>query len=111
MQDLEANARPLLSPILSRQDGELARLSNETLAGKKLAMLVRRNSRSALTTRNIVEIQQDAARFYPSLIEDLKAARHSIHLQYFVWGVDPFTDQVKQILIEKASAGIEVRLL
>lgn len=33
MQDLEANARPLLSPILSRQDGELARLSNETLAG------------------------------------------------------------------------------
>ncbi len=73
--------------------------------------MVRRNSRSALTTRNRVEIQQDAATFYPRLIEDLKAARHSIHLQYFIWGVDPFTDRVKQILIEKASAGVEVRLL
>ena len=65
----------------------------------------------ALTTRNRVEIQQDAATFYPSLIEDLKAARHSIHLQYFIWGVDLFTDRVKQILIDKASAGVEVRLL
>ena len=111
MQDLQGNARPLLSPILSRQDRELARLSKESLAGKKLAMLVRRNSLSALTTRNRVEIQQDAARFYSSLIEDLKAARQSIHLQYFIWGVDPFTESVKQILIEKASAGIEVRLL
>jgi cardiolipin synthase len=111
MQDLDANARPLLSPILSRQDSELARLSNANPAGKKLSMMVRRNSRSALTTRNRVEIQQDAATFYPSLIEDLKAARHSIHLQYFIWGVDPFTDRVKQILIEKASAGVEVRLL
>ena len=74
-------------------------------------MLVRRNSRSALTTRNSVEIQQDAARFYPSVIEDLKAARQSIHLQYFIWAVDPFTESVKEILIEKASAGVEVRLL
>jgi cardiolipin synthase len=111
MQDLEANARPLLSPILSRQESELARLANENPAYKKLATLVRRNSLSALTTRNRVEIQQDAAKFYPSLIEDLKAAQHSINLQYFIWGVDPFTDGLKQILIDKVSAGVEVRLL
>jgi cardiolipin synthase A/B len=109
-QDLRANAMPLLSPILSRQDAELARLESQSLSHKKLAMLVRRNSLSALTTRNRVEIQQNAAEFYPGLIEDLKAARHSIHLQYFIWGVDPFTD-LKQILIEKARAGVEVRLL
>ena len=111
MQDLEANARPLLSPILGRQDTELARLESESVSRKKLAMLVRRNSLSALTTRNRVEIQQDASRFYPSLIEDLKAARQSIHLQYFIWAVDPFTEGLKEILIEKARAGVEVRLL
>jgi cardiolipin synthase len=74
-------------------------------------MLVRRNSLSVLTTRNRVEIQQDAAKFYPSLIEDIKAAQESIHLQYFIWAVDPFTDRLKQILIEKARVGVEVRLL
>jgi cardiolipin synthase A/B len=111
MQDLEANARPLLSPILSRQDAQLARLGSEGVGRKRLAMLVRRNSLSALTTRNRVEIQQDAAKFYPSLIENIKAAQNSIHLQYFIWAVDPFTDGLRQILIKKARAGIEVRLL
>lgn len=111
MQDLEANARPLLSPILSRQDAQLAQLETESVSRRKLARLVRRNSLSALTTRNRVEIQQNAARFYPSFIEDIKAAQHSIHLQYFIWSVDPFTDRLKKILIEKARAGIEVRLL
>jgi len=110
-QDLRANALPLLSPILSRQDAELARLESESISRKRLMMLVRRNSLSVLTTRNRVEIQQDAVKFYPSLIEDIKAAQHSIHLQYFVWSVDEFTDCLKQILIEKAGAGIEVRLL
>jgi cardiolipin synthase len=111
MQDLEANALPLLSPILSRQDAQLSRLEIESVSRRKLARLVRRNSLSVLTTRNRVEIEQDAAKFYPSLIEDIKAAQDSIHLQYFIWAVDPFTEKLKQILVEKARAGIEVRLL
>ena len=111
MQDLQANARPLLSRILFNQESELERLAQQSPARSKLAMLVRRNSHSALTTCNRAEIQQDAARFYPRLMEDLRAAQRSIHLQYFIWGVDAFTGQLKQILIEKAQKGIEVRLL
>ena len=110
-QDVRANAMPLLKPILSRQDTELDRLESESPSRRKLAMLVRRNSHSALTRRNRVEIQQNATRFYRSLIEDMKAARHSIHHQYFIWAVDPFTDQLRQILVERARAGVEVRLL
>jgi cardiolipin synthase A/B len=72
---------------------------------------VRRNSQSALTRRNRVEIQQDAAVFYPSLMEHMTAARHSIHLQYFIWGADEFTDRLKEILTAQARAGVEVRLL
>jgi cardiolipin synthase A/B len=74
-------------------------------------MLVRHNSKSVLTRRNTVEILQDAAAFYPRLMEDLKAARHSIHLQYFIWGADEFTERIKEILVAKARAGVEVRLL
>lgn len=56
MQNLEANALPLLSPILSRQDAELSRLEIQSLGRKRLAVLVRRNSLSVLSTRNRVEI-------------------------------------------------------
>src|SRR3546814_11316867 len=68
-------------------------------------------SSDLLTKRNRVEIQQDAAAFYPSMIEDMKAARHSIHLQYFIWRADDFTEGLKEILTAKARSGVEVRLL
>jgi cardiolipin synthase A/B len=55
-QDLEASACPVLSPLLSRQDAEIARLEGESASHRKLMRLVRRNSQSALTTRNRVEI-------------------------------------------------------
>ena len=110
-QDLDANARPLLSPILSRQDAAIARLEGESAGRRRLMMLVRRNSYSALTTANRVEIQQDAAAFYPSLMADMKAARHSIHHQYYIWKSDAFTESLKDILIAKAREGVEVRLL
>src|SRR5688572_28551962 len=41
-QDLEANALPLLTPLLSRQDAEIARLEGESASHRKLMMLVRR---------------------------------------------------------------------
>jgi cardiolipin synthase len=110
-QNLEANAPPLLSPILSRQDTEIARLEGKSPSHRRLMMLVRRNSQSALTRRNHVQIQQDAAQFYPSLIEDIKAAQHSIHLQYYIWRADSFTERLKGILTAKAREGVEVRLL
>jgi cardiolipin synthase len=96
---------------MSRQDAEIARLEDDSASRHKLMMLIRRNSHSTLTARNEVEILQDAARFYPRMIEDIKAARHSIHMQYFIWGRDEFTDELKAVLSEKAKAGVKVRLL
>lgn len=61
-QDLEANARPLLSPLLSRQDAEISRLEAQGASRRALMMLVRRNSYSVLTRRNRVEIQQNAGK-------------------------------------------------
>lgn len=110
-QDLAARALPVLSPILSRQDTAIERLGSESVNRRRLLRLVRHNSLSVLTQRNHVDIQQDAAEFYPSLIEDLQRAQHSIHLQYFIWGADPFTERLKEILATKSRAGVEVRLL
>jgi cardiolipin synthase A/B len=109
-QDLEASAGPLLAPALARQDAEIARLEGDSASRRRLMRLVRHNSESALTRRNEVEILQDAATFYPRMMQDMSAARQSIHLQYFIWGADEFTDRLKEILIAKARA-VEVRLL
>ena len=110
-QDFESNARPLLDRLLSRQDAVIAHLEADSASRKKLAMLVRHNSRSALTSRNHVRILQGGAVFYENLMNDIRAAKRSIHLQYFIWAADEFTEALKNLLIDKARAGVVVRLL
>ncbi len=110
-QNLEPAAVRLLQPILERQDAEIQQLEGRTASHRKLMLLVRRNSHSLLTTRNQVQIQQNAAEFYPTLIEDMKAARHSIHHQYFIWRSDEFTEKLSDILIAKVKQGLAVRIL
>jgi cardiolipin synthase len=110
-QDLRGNAASLLGPLLERQEAEIGRLEGQSPVRRRLTRLVRRNSHSSLTTRNRVVIQQNASVHYPSLVADLKEARRSIHLQYFSWADDPFTRELKAILVERAGDGVEVRLL
>lgn len=110
-QNLEPVAVRLLRPVLERQDTEIEKLEGKSASHRKLMLLVRRNSHSALTTRNQVAIQQNAAAFYPSLIADMKGARHSIHHQYFIWQSDAFTAQIADLLVAKIKDGVAVRIL
>jgi len=110
-QNLQTSATPPLDQLLRRQDAEIGRLETQSPVRRQLMSLVRHNSHSALTTCNRVAIQHNAAVHYPSLIDDLKRSRHSIHLQYYIWADDPFTRELKSILIERAANGVEVRLL
>ncbi|WP_173934776.1 cardiolipin synthase [Chelativorans sp. Marseille-P2723] len=109
-QDIEAEAGPYLERILTMQEAQISNLEGGSHARRKLMMLVRRNSRSALA-RSEVEILQNADSFYSALIKDIEAAQHSIHLQTFIWARDEFTDRLKQLLSVKAKAGVKVRLL
>lgn len=110
-QDLSGRVRPLLAPVYSRQDAEITRLSKDSAARRKLMMLVRRNSLSGLTTCNDVDILQDASEFYPRMVQDMKEARRSIHLQYYIWRGDAGSAEMTDVMLEKARRGVQVRLL
>jgi cardiolipin synthase len=112
-QEIGSDLDQVLTPRLPGQDEEIAKLEQQesTVYRKKLLKLIRHNSNSALTVHNRLEILQNASEKYPRLIEDIKQAKHSIHLQYYIWASDPFTEELKTLLIEKVSEGVEVRLL
>jgi cardiolipin synthase len=110
-QNLEGTAAPVLKQFLVRQDEEIGSLETQSPVRRRLMSLVRRNSHSALTTRNQVAIQQNASTFYPNLMEDLRQAQRTIYLQFYTWADDAFTRELKAILLERAARGVEVRLL
>jgi cardiolipin synthase len=101
-----------LRAIVTSQPQAIERVKQETHSTyHRLLNLMRRNSLSALTLYNHVELLQDAKTQYPRLLEDIRQARHSIHMQYFIWQTDKFTIALKDLLIEKAQAGVQVRIL
>jgi cardiolipin synthase A/B len=108
--NLDKGPEPLAA-LLSGQEDALKKLEKRAGPQGRIARMVRRNSHSALTEENHVEILQDASKFYPRLVADMIAARESIHLQFFVWASDSFGQELKAILLRKASEGVQVRLL
>lgn len=77
----------------------------------RLARLIYGNAQAHVTTSNRVSILQNASEKYPRLMEDLRQARNSIHLQYYIWRKDSATRRIEAILAERAATGVEVRLL
>lgn len=99
--------------MIERRPEYIDRIAKEKPASyrQKLLNLVSQNSSSVLTGYNDIEILQDATMKYPRLLEDIKAAQSSVHLNYYIWTEDKFTLQIKEALIERAKAGVEVRCL
>ena len=64
-----------------------------------------------LTLINRLEILQDASVKYPRLLADLQAATHTIHLVYYEWASDRFTEAVADVLAARVASGVEVRVL
>jgi cardiolipin synthase len=112
-QEMGSDLERDLGGLVERQQDYINRIEKEKPASyhPRILNLVKQNSPSALTGYNDIEILQDATMKYPRLLEDIKAAQSSVHLNYYIWTEDKFTLQIKEALIERAKAGIEVRCL
>jgi cardiolipin synthase len=58
-----------------------------------------------------LEVISDGDACFAAIETAIIAARHQIHIEYYIWEPDPVGLRLRDLLIEKAKAGIEVRLL
>ncbi len=68
-------------------------------------------SGAVLSDDNDVDIFTDGNVKFDALMEDLRSAKHFIHIQYYIIKNDVLFQRIKDILIEKAAQGVEVRVL
>lgn len=106
---LTTSKEPLIPPkgsLVSPTDGALGGFGD-------LAMLVSRSSpREALATRgNNLRLFVDGTDMFNALLEDLRAAKEDVHLEYYIMRDDALSAQIFSILEERAKAGVEVRVL
>jgi cardiolipin synthase A/B len=82
---------------------------NEQQAG--LARLVHSGCGTLPTDCNTVEVISDTNVALRRIEEAIMAACESIHLEYYIWRADKTGTRVRDMLIERARAGVSVRFL
>ena len=66
---------------------------------------------SQITFYNDIYYFLDGDSYYSSLINDIKIAKSSIHIEIYIFRDDDFGETIMDILLQKASEGIKVKLL
>lgn len=77
----------------------------------RLISLFKNNTHAFPFDGNCVEIFTTGEQMLDSLLSQLKQATKHIHLQFYIFEDDSIGRQVKEVLIQKAREGVEVRVL
>jgi cardiolipin synthase A/B len=113
MTDYEHNVlhQNLASQIESVRTRSFHFVNNEEKKWQDMILMHQTFSQSFLTQNNRVFLLTDGQHKYESLIDDLRAAKKSINIMYFIIKGDQAGHHLIDVLTEKAREGIEVRLL
>ena len=58
-----------------------------------------------------IEVMPDGSRFYPAMLDTIGQARHSVHLEAFIFRRSAIADRFLDALIERARAGVRIRVV
>ncbi len=105
LEDSSSIDQLVLSEAIFVDDVELSEL------GKSLISLLETNSKAILTHHNDLELIPETSIAFVAICAGIRTARHHIHLEYFSISDDETGRILKDILIQKAEAGVEVRFI
>ncbi|TDK23726.1 cardiolipin synthase [Luteimonas aestuarii] len=77
----------------------------------EIARMVQAATRLPMTTATDVRLLVDGAAKYAALLQDVARARQHVHLEYYIWQPDQTGAALRDALVERARAGVRVRLL
>jgi cardiolipin synthase len=83
----------------------------ELLKYQKLVKLLLNDGMSNLSGNNKIDILKNGEEKFPAVLEALRLAKHHIHIEYYIYEDDEIGNEIKNILMEKAGAGVQVRLI
>ncbi|MEH7094031.1 cardiolipin synthase [Neobacillus vireti] len=77
----------------------------------KLFKLAQKLGNSPISFDTATKVLTNGEETFQHIIEQLKRARHHIHLEYYIVRHDQIGQEIKEILIQKASEGVKIRFL
>ncbi|WP_267117061.1 cardiolipin synthase, partial [Xanthomonas sacchari] len=77
----------------------------------ELAKIAQATTGLAPSSATAVQWLVDGAATYEAILRDIGAAQHHVHLEYYIFNPDRTGTRIRDALVERARAGVRVRLL
>lgn len=77
----------------------------------RLASLIHKECGGVLTGNNAIEVIADTNRTLRRIEEAIRGAQQSVDLEYYIWQPDRTGTKLRDLLIERANAGVKIRFL
>ncbi len=90
---------------------EFSKWSADHTDAEQLARLVNGNTGMPALAGNELKLMNSPEEIFRSLIEDINDAKHSCHLEYYIWEVGGLANDVAAALIAAAKRGVDCRVL
>lgn len=110
--DLKAQKRLGISDMAEHQKSSVKnRPALDTNLENDLVTMFLNTDDAILTTKNDLKIFTNGHKKFENLFKDLRNAKHHINIEYFTIYDDKLGNELRQILIQKAREGVQVRVL
>ena len=86
-------------------------ISERLYSKKRLINLLLSNSNAILTNNNEVTVLHNGKETFPEIFRAIEQAKHHIHLEYYIVENDKIGNYLRELLIQKAREGVEVRFI
>ncbi|WP_181305295.1 cardiolipin synthase [Rufibacter sp. XAAS-G3-1] len=107
----DALRQELETRIISKTELNLQTNQEAIQDAEGLVTLLLKDSWSPLTGGNQVKLLFNGEEKFPELLQALQAATHHIHLEYYIYENDTIGNRIKEVLIQKAREGVQVRMI
>jgi cardiolipin synthase len=99
-------------PEATARQGEPQHVQSEEAEKKKSVLTIAQvTTRLPVSIHNRVTPISDTQDIMESLHRDVLSAKHHIHMEFYIWQIDETGKALLLLLVEKAKAGVEVRLI
>ncbi|HWU89536.1 MAG TPA: cardiolipin synthase [Kofleriaceae bacterium] len=97
--------------VVARALAALAKLDEDALEHLQLAMVAMELGEASPLPAEDVQVYLDGASAYEAILAAVAAATHHVHLEYYIWEPDTIGTRLRDLLIERARAGLAVRMV
>lgn len=77
----------------------------------RLIRLFKRQSAAYLYPENRTDVFTDGSKMFGELLKDIAAARHHVHIEFYIIEADAVGNRLSDLLIAKVKEGVKVRLV